>query len=510
MKDATIIVGERTVTRDELMKSARRTAAGFARLGLKEDERVALLLRNDIPFLVAMQAVNLLGAYSVPLNWHGSPDELIYVINDSAPRILIAHADLIAPLRPLLPPSLEIIVVPTPDDIGDDFGIPASRRGALAGDRSWDAWLSEQDEWAQASKPPRTTFIYTSGTTGHPKGVRREAATPEQATAMRTLFEAVYNVRPGARAYVGGPLYHASPNAFARQATQIAELLVLSTKFDPEQLLALIERHKLTTVIAVPTMFVKLLKLPEDIRNKYDVTSLEWVFHTGAPCPPDVKRAMIDWWGPVLVETYGGTEMGIVTRCMSDDWLTRPGTVGRAAPGAVIRVFDADGNSVPAGTSGEIFARNDAYPQFAYHGRASARDEVHHHGLISLGDIGYLDADDYLFINDRKRDMIISGGTNIYPAEIENVLTVLDGVKDCAVFGIPDAEFGEQICAAIELEPGANITAADVTAFVADRLAKFKVPRRIDFVASLPREESGKIFKRRLREPFWAERDVKV
>jgi long-chain acyl-CoA synthetase len=218
---------------------------------------------------------------------------------------------------------------------------------------------------------------------------------------------------------------------------------------------------------------------------------------------------MIEWWGPVLVETYGGTEMGIVTCCMSNDWLTHPGTVGRAAPGTTIAILDEAGNERPAGDNGEIFARNDAYPEFTYHGRArdSAAAPT---GLVSCGDIGFLDEDGYLYINDRKADMIISGGANIYPAEIENVLATMPGVRDSAVFGIPHEEFGEQIYAVIQPEPGACLSDSDVRAYVAHRLAKYKVPARVDFADNLPREESGKIFKRRLRDAFWVGYATKV
>ncbi len=502
---ATIRVGARERTREDVFAAARRAAAGFAALGVREGDTVALLLRNDFAFLEATQAANAVGAYTVPLNWHSRPDEIAYMLADCAPRVLVVHSDLLEPVRSVLPDGMAVRVVETPPDLADAFGLPDAAPGA--GDVAWEEWLAGIPPSEEPPRPPRASFIYTSGTTGRPKGVRRLPADPAQAAAMRTLFREVYGCREGMRGFVGGPLYHASPNAFARQGLAVADLLVLSTRFDPEGLLADIEQHRLTTLVMVPTFFVKLLKLPPEVRRRYDLSSLEWVIHTGAPCPPAVKRAMIEWWGPVLVETYGGTEMGVATVCTSRDWLERPGTVGRAAPGATVRILDEARREVPAGTSGEIFARTAAYADFTYHGRDDERLAVEADGLVTCGDVGYLDRDGFLFLNDRKRDMIISGGVNIYPAEIEAVLHGHPAIRDCAVFGVPDEEYGEQVFAAVEAEPGAVLSPDDVRRFAGDKLAAFKVPRTVRFYEALPREESGKIFNRRLRDPFWAERD---
>lgn len=501
-ESATIIVGERSRTKTELLSRARRAATGLAGLGIRENDAVALLLRNDFAFLEATHAANAIGAYAVPLNWHASPDEIAYMLGDSKPKVLVVHADLLEPVRRIIPIGCELLVVPSAD--------PVPPIGEANNDQDWDRWLRAHAEWERPVKPPRSSWIYTSGTTGRPKGVRREPATPQQAVAMRDLFQIVYGCREGMRSYVGGPLYHASPNAFARQGLALADILVLSSRFDPEELLRQIDRYRLTNLVMVPTFFVRLLKLPQDVRRKYDVSSLELVLHTGAPCPPDVKRAMIDWWGPVLVETYGGSETGIATICTSQDWLSRPGTVGRVAPGGAIKIFDEQRREQPTGVSGEIYARTPAYPDFSYHGRDDERRSVEIDGLITCGDIGYLDADGYLFLNDRKRDMIISGGVNIYPAEIEGVLLSCPGIQDCAVFGIPDDEFGERIYAAVQLDAGAVLTEDDVRNFVRQRLAAFKVPREVVFHGTLPREESGKIFKRKLREPFWAGRSTRI
>jgi long-chain acyl-CoA synthetase len=345
-------------------------------------------------------------------------------------------------------------------------------------------------------------MIYTSGTTGHPKGVRRAPMNPEQVWKNAALLRDIYGIEEGMRAFVCGPLYHASPGAFARQAFQYADLTVLQHSFDPEDLLKTIAEHGITHLTMVPTMFVRLLRLDESIRGRYDISSVRWVTHTGAACPPDVKRRMIEWWGPVIHETYGATETGAAVGCDSVEWLAHPGTVGRPMPGTELKIYDENENALGPGGIGEIFLRTEAYSDFTYHGRPDQRQEVDRGGLVTCGDVGYLDPDGFLYICDRKRDMVISGGVNIYPAEIENILVNCPGVRDCAVFGVPDEDFGEALVAAIETEPGATVAPNHITAFLEQRLARFKVPKRFVFEDALPREASGKIFKRKLRDRY--------
>jgi long-chain acyl-CoA synthetase len=257
----------------------------------------------------------------------------------------------------------------------------------------------------------------------------------------------------------------------------------------------------------VPTMFVRLLALPESVRARYDLSSLRWIVHAAAPCPPDVKHAMIQWLGPIVAEYYGGTETGPVVFCTSEEWLAHPGTVGRPIERATIRVLDADGSELATGESGEVYMWVDIWPDFTYEGDDAKRRAVERDGLVSCGDIGYLDADGYLYLNDRRSDMVISGGVNIYPAEIEACLLSLDGVRDCAVFGIPDDEFGEALAAHVEAHDETQLTADDVREHVRTHLAGYKTPRVVEFSDALPREDSGKIFKRRLREPYWSGRE---
>src|SRR5205085_11406346 len=280
-------------------------------------------------------------------------------------------------------------------------------------------------------------------------------------------------------------------------------VLVLMPRFDAEEFLRLIDEQKIDTIFMVPTMFIRLMKLPEAVRKKYDMSSLRHIIHAAAPCPADVKRAMIEWWGPVIYEFYGSTESGAVTFATSDDALKKPGTVGRISPGAELRFVGDDGRVVPDGEIGEIYSRISGNPDFTYHNKPEKRAEIERDGFITSGDVGYIDADGYVFICDRKRDMVISGGVNIYPAEIEAVLHAMPGVKDCAVFGIPDAEFGEKLMAVVEPMDGGAVSADDVRAYLRRHLADYKVPRAIEIGRDLPREDSGKIFKRRLRDPYW-------
>ena len=338
-----------------------------------------------------------------------------------------------------------------------------------------------------------------------PKGVRRAPWAPEAMASRQRSMAQCFGMAPDApvRTVITGPMYHVVPNICGLTAALYRGLVVLQPRFDAEQLLALIERHRISTVHLVPTMFVRLLRLPEALRERYDLSSLEFVSHGAAPCPPDVKRRMIEWWGPVINEYYGATESGAVTFNTSAEALGKPGTVGRAMDGAEVRIYDQAGKPLPAGEIGEIYCRLAGWPDFTYHKADHKRREIERDGLITIGDMGYLDDDGYLFLCDRAHDMVISGGVNIYPAEIEAVLIDMPGVRDCAVFGIPDEEYGESVCAYVERLDGSPLDAESVRAYLKSRIANYKVPRVVEFQAELPREDSGKIFKRRLREPYW-------
>ncbi len=499
-----ITSGGRTVTAAELMARARRAAGGFAALGIGAGDSVALILRNDIAAFEANHAAFMLGAFPVPVNWHYTGDEARYVIEDSGAKAVLIHADLLARLGPDLPPGVPVLVVETPPEIAAAYGIDAALCGVPGDATGWTDWRQKQEPWPGEPVANRSSMIYTSGTTGRPKGVRRGAPVDEAAqAAMGNLYRDVLGIKPGIRAAITGPLYHSAPAAVSNRALAVGGSLVLQPRFDAQDLLRLIEAHRITTMHMVPTMFVRLLRLPAAVRAKYDLSSLEWVIHGAAPCPPQIKAAMIDWWGPIIHEYYGSTEAGVITHADSAECIARPGTVGRPVETATLRIYGPDGAELGPGGIGEIYARVGAVPDFTYQNRPEAREEVERDGLITNGDIGYFDEDGYLYLCDRKRDMVISGGVNIYPAEIEAVLIDMPGVRDCAVFGIPDEEFGEALAAVIEPEPGATLDAGATQAWLRERQAGYKTPRIIEFRTDLPREDSGKIFKRKLRDPYW-------
>ena len=305
------------------------------------------------------------------------------------------------------------------------------------------------------------------------------------------------------RALLPGPLYHSAPNSFGLRSGRLGGALVLMLRFDPEEFLRLIQDQKIDTIFMVPTMFIRLLKLPEQVRKKYDTSSLRHIVHAAAPCPAEAKRAMIEWWGPVIHEYYGSTESSALTFANSDDALRKPGTVGKTLDGVELRFLGENGDCLPQGEIGEIYSWVADNPDFTYHNKPEKRAEIERDGFITSGDVGYIDEDGYVFICDRKRDMVISGGVNIYPAEIEAALHAIPGVHDCAVFGIPDDEFGEALMAVVEPQAGAKLDVAVIRAQLKASLAGYKVPKHVEILEHLPREDSGKIFKRRLRDPYW-------
>lgn len=483
-----------------------KAATGLRSLGVGAGDTVALLLRNDHEFFEASFAASALGAAPVPINWHGSAEEIAYVLQDCQTSVLVVHADLLARVRHVMPPGITVLGVETPESIVKSFSLTPSDSHLPTDVTSWSTWLEGFEPLAQLHDAEPWSMIYTSGTTGHPKGVRRLPGTQETSEGVNYLIESAgyFGIWPEMRTVICGPMYHSAPFAFATLAARSYNgLLVIQDRFDPEELLALIERHRITSMYMVPTMFVRLLRLPEEVRFRYDLSSLAHVSHTAAPCPPDVKRALIEWWGPIISELYGSTEVAFIAGCTSEEWLAHPGTVGRPLASCEVRVFGEDGVELATGESGEVFVRAKATTDFTYHNKAEARAEVERDGLITCGDVGFLDEDGFLYLCDRVRDMIISGGVNIYPIEIEACLLKLPGVADCAVFGIPDAEYGESIAAAIKLEPGVSLSMSDIQAHVRGHLASFKVPKVVTFHDSLPREDSGKMFKRKLRAPYW-------
>ena len=481
-----VVIGERVRGRAELLDRAARLASAMAAAGVVGGDAVALLLRNDFAVLEANLAVRRLDAYGVPINWHWHGAEIGYVLRDATPRLLIGHADLLEGIRNEIPNDLPVI--------------------AVGGKGNW----SDYDDWIGAHQPHAgkgnglgSSMVYTSGTTGKPKAVRRLPATGEESAQRARVLSIIHDTAPENVALVTGPLYHLFSQAILMATFGAGGTVVVMERFDPEECLRLIEKHRVTHSALVPTLFVRLLRLPAEARTRYDLSTLRHVVHSGAPCAPEVKRAMLKWWGPVLYETYGSTETGVVTKISPEEWLAKPGSVGRPVLTGEVRIRGEDGQWTGPGQTGDIYLRIHGTPDFTFHGDPEKRTAVEYDGLITCGDMGWLDEEGYLFLCDRRVDMVISGGVNIYPAEVEAALLEHPGVSDCAVFGIPDPEFGEALVAHVEADDG--VKPDELKAFLRGRIAGYKVPRHVVISDALPREETGKIMKRRLRDNFLAD-----
>ncbi len=510
--DKYVISGERKITHAQILENAARAASGLEDIaGVGRADSVAIFMRNDFGFFEMSLAAANLGAYSVPINWHYSAEEAGYILENCDAKALLIHADLLLQIEQGIPEGVHVFVVETPPEIISSYGLAANDTKIPAGATDWYQWLAQFEPRSEAAAASPGAMIYTSGTTGRPKGVRRMAGSPEEMQTLYNIINIAFDIHPGKRTIIPAPLYHSAPNTYGVLSITLGiDEVVIMPRFDPEDLLRLIEKHKTTHLQTVPTMFVRLLKLPEAVRQKYDVSSLEFVVHAAAPCPPDIKQQMIDWWGPIINEYYGATETGSVSFLTSEEWQTHRGSVGRVMQGCEIIILDDDGKRLGAHEIGEVYCRNMKGPDFTYHKDDEKRAKAEAEGLISVGDIGYLDEDGFLYLCDRRNDMVISGGTNIYPAEIEACLINHPAIDDCAVFGIPDDDFGESLCACIQPAAGMSIDEAEVKAYVREHMAAYKTPKQVEIRNDLPREDSGKIFKRKLREPYWEGKQSRI
>ena len=491
---ATLVCGSLERFGAEIDQRAARLAGGLASLGVNDGDTVAVMLRNHPAYVDIIQGCRVAGACYCQINWHFKREEAGFILADSDAKVLFIQPDLLAQVAGAIPPQVSVIVVGQ----------------AQGGDADFETWLAMQPAYAGPPRTPRGHMAYTSGTTGRPKGVRRAPLTAAQQLLSAQVTRDALGIYPGVRSLISAPLYHSAPSSFCQQSLLQGALFVLEEKFDAETTLALIERHRIDTAYLVPVMYVRLLRLPVEARSRYDLSSLSFVASTGSPCAPDVKKAMIEWLGPVIFESYASSETGYITVMPPQDAARKPGSAGRAVGKAEIRILDEAGRELPTGEIGSIYVKQPAYSDFSYHGNEAARRAIERDGLVSVGDMGYLDEEGFLFVCDRASDMVISGGVNIYPAEIEHVLITLPGIIDCAVVGIPDEEYGEALAAQVVAAAGATLDAEAIRQWLAARIAGYKVPRRIDIVAALPRDDNGKVLKRKIRDAYWSGRERRI
>jgi len=483
--------GER-VSFGQLEARANRGAHLLRRAGLGHGDHLAILMENRREFLEICFAADRAGLYYTTVGTHLTVEEIAYIVADCGARALVISdrfAGMLPALAPLAPRHCAL------------YGVGAD----LPGCARWEAATAGCPDEPIADERQGLDMLYSSGTTGRPKGVKWTLtdARPGGRTMLVELLTGLFGYAADTRYLCTAPLYHAAPLRHSMVTIRMGGAVTIMEKFDAAESLRLIERDRITHSQWVPTMFVRMLKLPEAERRRFDLSSMRVAVHAAAPCPVDVKRAMIDWWGPILHEYYAGTENNGFVSCDTAEWLAHPGTVGRARLG-VIHICDERGEELPSGAEGEIYFENGH--SFAYHNApektAAARNA---RGWTTLGDIGRLDADDFLHLTDRKSFVIISGGVNIYPQETENVLLAHPAVLDAAVFGVPNPDFGEEVKAVVQPVEGVHGTtdlAATLTQFCRDRLSPLKCPRSIDFRAVLPRQANGKLMKRQLIEEY--------
>jgi fatty-acyl-CoA synthase len=455
-------------------------------VGLAPGERVACLLGNRVEGVELVIGAILAGVWLTPINRHLLADEIAYVVSDSGARVLVvddAHAELARTAGATR-----------------SVGVGAELDAALA---------AASDEPMDLDGPAGGNMIYTSGTTGRPKGVkRRPAASLREAFAAQEAYARRIGLDGSGPHLVTGPLYHAAPLMFAVYDQACGAPILVMPRWDERLALQWIQEREVHHTHLLPTMFVRLLRLPEEERARFHAPGLHTVLHGAAPVSAGVKRSMLGWWGPILLEYWGGTEGGVTTLIGSEEWLAHPGSVGRAVPGFEVFAVDETGRRVPPDLEGTLYSRHSSLPRFfTYHGDARKTDEAYLDPYtFTLGDVGRVDAEGYVYLADRRSNMIISGGVNIYPTEIEQALQEHPAVADVAVFGIPDAEWGESVKAAVQLEPGLEPSPAlerELLAHARRQLAAYKVPRSIDFERELPRTPAGKLAVRHLRERYW-------
>ncbi|MBV9456130.1 MAG: acyl-CoA synthetase [Bradyrhizobium sp.] len=484
----------KAITYRELDELSNQGAQLFHALGLKAGDHIAFLVENRLAFMEIAWAAQRAGLYYTAISHYLTRDEIAYIIRDCGAKVFITSPKCAEQVRQLVSsergaPLFFMLDEPEP------------------GFRSWDKETAAQPNTPVTDEVAGYDMLYSSGTTGRPKGIKKEfEGKPIDAPNpfLKVLCADMCGMGADSIYLSPAPLYHAAPLRFNMMVTVLGGTSIIMEHFDAEEFLRLIERHKVTQSQLVPTMFVRMLKLPDEVRAAYDVSSLKSAIHAAAPCPVDVKAKMIDWWGPILIEYYAGSEGNGVTVCTSQQWLAHRGSVGRAVVGK-IKILGEDGEEMPTGEIGQVYFAD--APMFSYHNDPEKTKRAYNDkGWSTLGDVGYVDSDGFLYLTDRKSYMIISGGVNIYPQETEDVLITHPDVADVAVFGVPNEEMGEEVKAVVQPHDMARAGKAleeQLILFCRQRLSPIKCPRSVDFEAELPRTPTGKLVKRHLRERYW-------
>ncbi len=496
---AIIMAGDgRATSYAALEAAANRGAQLFSSLGIATGDTIAIWLKNCPEYYPIYWAAQRAGLYICPISTQLTAEEAAYILNDSGARLLITHAEVTAAATLLCERAERAPRVEAIFDIGS----------GLKGAHSWLESCDGQSAEPIADETAGYHLVYSSGTTGRPKGIRLPLS-GEPADAPHMLADRIagrYGVGEGSVVLSPAPLYHTAPLVYGMAAHRLGATLVVMERFDAEAALRLIERYRVTFMQMVPTMFVRLLALPDGVRTRYDLSSLRKIVHAAAPCPVEIKRRMIEWLGPIIYEYYGGSEGNGSTFITPEEWLERPGSVGRADWGT-LHICDEDGNEVPAGVDGLVYFEGGWDFQYL-NDPGKTRDARHpaHPGWSTLGDIGHVDADGYLYLTDRKSFMIISGGVNIYPQEIENLLILHPEVADAAVIGVPHPEMGEEVKAVVQplnRDDAGPELAARLIEYCRAHLSHVKCPRSVDFDHALPRHETGKLYKQEIRRRYW-------
>ena len=493
----------REITAGELLARSNQLVHGLRALGMEPCDRLATVLPNGAAMIELYLAAAQAGWYLTPINHHLTGPEIAYILADSDAKVFVGSRRFYDVCKAAV----------------NEINFSGQNRFMVGGDadgfRPYAALTRDQPSTTPDDRRAGQVMNYTSGTTGKPKGVRRPLPPidPDSVFTMFAMFLAMFGIQPENDNVhlVGSPLYHTAVLMFAGSSLHFGHAVVLMDKWTPEDCLAAIQKYRVTTSHMVPTQFHRLLALPAEVKARYDVSSLRHMIHAAAPCPVDVKRRMIEWWGPTIFEYYAASEGG-GTLVSPEEWLQFPGTVGRAWPSSEIRILDDQYADCPPNQPGTVYMKL-GVADFEYHKDKEKTDKNRRDGFFTVGDVGYLNPEGYLFLCDRKIDMIISGGVNIYPAEIESELLSHPKIADAAVFGVPHSDWGEEVKAVIEpvegVEPGEEL-AQEILSFCAARLAKYKQPRSIDFIEAMPRDPNGKLYKRKLRDPYWQGRDRQI